>query len=889
MSAFGTKKKGGDLALQMTFPDVTASIIADEAQPYGYVGRAMIGKADLPAADDLQQLYHTEKKRWADTKAMEWVHNNARTRWLMNHNTYGYTQPYASLGQRIFANPSLGNFSDIYAARDDIADHMVRDAKHKEFERKFFDLLEDAHLEGGLHGAGMWDWWYKLEDWFADTAFGKWLGDNGWKLLATAGAQGHLPSGDQLVEKAAARQRRVREEKEKLEREERERAELERVNRRKEAEDYRRNQYDDESGPSGSPTPQRSAAERRAAAAAAAEKQRKAKADYEAARDKKQGKETVRPPPAAVPAPAAQPSTTPHSTTERRAAAAAAAEKQRKAKADYEAARDKKIGKGDLHGGVLRTAEGQRYGRQLLRDRITQLNAIEAGRPGVTENPFGPVVFPREPNMPEETLSKDDEKMIRLRSLLEIIAGTYQENADLHDLNVRVLSRVVGTITEAKTLLIQLAPDFSNGDFNDVLNLLLEAEYLAREDYVQRALGNDGELTETIAGLYNNVYAMLKYTEGMFSFINNPRNEKVAKSRNLVKTLGLTGTVPDYFETALGEYGDNRGKVNTANHRIAVNPDNFIGGRKKRILGRIRRIYGGADPCDYPEWEYRPISNFYKPGDKVMYKGKAYECVSKTTNMPLRQPPDPNAGEVQAQWKEIACGQNGIEATLNPEAIAKLKTGFDFSNNEAQPFNPPPPAVPQQPYVLMPEQPDAKLEKQRQRTPNPPLDKKAFPAIVKFDVDQRITFGDSQGAYYGEKIGERVPIVPVPIPVEPDGSLVHPGSGYTRPTFPKFAVQKKPSNSLKPRKQAPLPMFQDSASGIFSAARMPNAPVTSVPTRQPFSFVGGAGLTRKTLPKTVDGFMELAKSLEGSGTKIAVRPTSKLSSIRATFIRKLKL
>ena len=876
MSAFGTKKKGGDLALQMTFPDVTASIIADEAQPYGYVGRAMIGKADLPVADDLQQLYHAEKKRWADTKAMEWVHNNARTRWLMNHNTFGYTQPYASLGQRIFANPSLGNFSDIYAARDDIADHMVRDAKHKEFERRFSDLLENAYLEGGLHGAGMWDWFYKLEDWFAETAFGKWLGENGWKLLATAGAQGHLPNGDQLVEKAAARQRRVREEAEKLAKEEAERKQLE-ENAGK-YEEWKRIQEEKVSG--------RKAYNERVA---------RQKAEYEAARDKKQGKEPIRPPPAVepstavVPAPATQPSTTPHGTTERRAAAAAAAEKQRKAKAEYEAARDKKIGKGDLHGGVLRTAEGQKYGRQLLRDRITQLNAIEAGRPGVTENPFGPVVFPREPNMPEETLSKDDEKMIRLRSLLEIIAGTYQENADLHDLNVRVLSRVVGTITEAKTLLIQQAPDFSNSDFNDVLNLLLEAEYLAREDYVQRVLGNDGELTETIAGLYNNVYAMLKFTEGMFGVINNPRNEKVAKSRNLVKTLGLTGTVPDYFETALGEYGENRGKINTANHHIAENADNFIGGRKKRILGHIRRIYGGADPCDYPEWEYRPISNFYKPGDKVMYKGKAYECVSKTTNMPLRQPPDPNAGKVQSQWKEIACGQNGIEATLNPEAIARLKTGFDFSSNEAQPFNPPPPAVPQQPYVLMPEQPDAKLEKQRQRTPNPPLDKKAFPAIVKFDVDQRITFGDSQGAYYGEKIGERVPIVPVPIPIEPDGSLIHPGSGYTRPTFPKFAVQKKPSNSLKPRKQAPLPMFQDSASGIFSAARMPNAPVTSVPTRQPFSFVGGAGLTRKTLPKTVDGFMELAKSLEGSGTKIAVRPTSKLSSIRATFIRKLKL
>lgn len=383
---------------------------------------------------------------------------------------------------------------------------------------------------------------------------------------------------------------------------------------------------------------------------------------------------------------------------------------------------------------------------------------------------------------------------------------------------------------------------------------------------------------------------MVKYTEGMFGVINSNRKDKVAKSRNLVKTIGLTGIVPDYIHEALQAYGEERPRRRVPHEHIAQNPDNFIGAARRR---RPRKIKGGLEPCTFPEWESRPLSNIYKPGDKVMYKGKSYECTSNTTNPPLRMPPDPNAGKVALQWKEIPCGNTGTETVLDPNAIkpaepslAPPQSGFDFSTGEAQPFNPPPPAVPHQPY-LIPEEPEGKVEKVKRRTPNPALDRKEFPAIVKFDVDQRIKFGDSQGAYYGEAIGDKVPAVPVPIPIEPDGSLVHPGSGYTRPTFPKFAVQKKPSNSLKPRQKAPLPMFQDSASGIFSAPRMPNAPVTSVPAKEPFAYVGG--LTRKTLPKTVEGFQDLAKKLAGEGHKIAIRPTSKLASIRATFIRKLKL
>ena len=492
--------------------------------------------------------------------------------------------------------------------------------------------------------------------------------------------------------------------------------------------------------------------------------------------------------------------------------------------------------------------------------------------------------------MDEVPLTKEDERMLQLRTLLETVLGSYEENRDLDDLDIRVLSRITSTLLEAKVLLINLSPNFSHSDFNDVLNLLLQTEFLARSDYVARLQGNNGDLTEAIARLYNNIYAMLKYTEEMFGVINSNRKDKVAKSRNLVKTIGLTGIVPDYFHEALGEYGEHRPHRRVHREHIAQNPDNFIGAARRP---RPRKIRGGLEPCTFPEWAPRQAgtNTMYKPGDKVMYKGKSYECVSNTTNPPLRLAPDPNAGKIAPQWKEIPCGNTGKEAVLDPSAIQPVvlppqESGFDFSTGEAQPFNPPPAAVPHQPY-LMPEEPEGKTEKVKQRTPNPLLDHRAFPTIVKFDVDQRIKFGDRQGAYYGEAIGERVPAVPVPIPIEPDGSLVHPGSGYTRPTFPKFAVQKKPSNELKPRQKAPLPMFQDTASGIFSAPRMPNAPVTSVPVREPFSYVGG--LTRKTLPKTVEGFQSLAKELAGAGHKIAIRPTSKLASIRATFIRKLKL
>ena len=600
MSAFGTKKKYGDLALQLTYPDVTAAFVATEPDPYGYTEDVMIGKARLYAGDDLQQRYHEEKKRHADRNAMNWVHNNARTRWLMNHNTFGFTQPYPHLSQRVYANPSYGNFSDIYAARNDV----------------------------------------------------------------------HIPSDSSA-----------------------------------------------------------------------------------------------------------------------------------------------------LHGGVLRTAEGQKYGRNLLRARIQQLNTIDAGRPPVSNMPFAPAQYPAVPEIPREPETQLTSLKIDLRGKLEDILGVLTENASIDDLSISILANISRTISEAQKLLFRMAPDFTMSEFNNVLSYITQMKALVLSDDGARV--SEGRM-QVLEPIEDGIKVLDDYTRGMISVINFSRDEKIAKSKNLVESLGVA-------------LGTRRGEVTSPVQQ--PQSDIFIGPQSR--AGRRR---GGAPPP--------PPDIFLGPQFQNSRAGRRRRVRGGEDVVPLINP---------------------MAAPLPMEASPPLDA---------------PPVAPK----ILPRGVVSSKKVNKPRTPRPVQKFAQRERGAKFDIDQRINFGDRQGAYLGEQIGDRVPVVPVPVPVEPNGKYVHPGSGYTRPTFPKFPVQKKPSNSLKPQRVAPmpeLPPFQETAAGIFSAPRMQNAPVTSVPERPPFSYVGD--LTRKTLPKTVEGFSQLAKELADKGHLIRFNPTSKLTSIRATFIRKLKL
>lgn len=120
MSAFGTKKPGGDFAVQLTFPSVYSSVYAAGADRLAYYPSAPEGVENLPVGQDLQSLYHEQKRLDANRMAMAGVRSQRISDTYARAGNAGYgVMPKPVLGQRIFANPSNGNQSDIYAARYD--------------------------------------------------------------------------------------------------------------------------------------------------------------------------------------------------------------------------------------------------------------------------------------------------------------------------------------------------------------------------------------------------------------------------------------------------------------------------------------------------------------------------------------------------------------------------------------------------------------------------------------------------------------------------------------------------------------------------------------------------------------------------------------------------
>ena len=122
MSAFGTKKPGANEAQDLTYPEVLADTIAGREQ-YGYLPRGTPMRDPLPAGRDLQSQYHEQKRLDANRMAMAKVGSTrSSTRHMLTHHN-NYALPKPLLGQRVFANPSLGagGFGgDLYSARNDL-------------------------------------------------------------------------------------------------------------------------------------------------------------------------------------------------------------------------------------------------------------------------------------------------------------------------------------------------------------------------------------------------------------------------------------------------------------------------------------------------------------------------------------------------------------------------------------------------------------------------------------------------------------------------------------------------------------------------------------------------------------------------------------------------
>jgi len=121
MSAFGTKKPGGDLAVQLTFPTIYSDVYADSGANEIYYPASSVAPTEvLPEGHDLQALYHEQKRLDANRMAMAGVRSRKASDVYARAGNAGYgVMPEPVLSQRRYANPSNGNQSDIYAGRYD--------------------------------------------------------------------------------------------------------------------------------------------------------------------------------------------------------------------------------------------------------------------------------------------------------------------------------------------------------------------------------------------------------------------------------------------------------------------------------------------------------------------------------------------------------------------------------------------------------------------------------------------------------------------------------------------------------------------------------------------------------------------------------------------------
>jgi hypothetical protein len=112
MAAVTTKKPGGDVAIELTFPAVFQEVYADSGEAERYAPTFPLAPPKMEEAQDLQGAYHEQKRKDAHHMVMAGLIANktAEGKMLASHMNY-FGMPKPVLSQRRFANPSLGNLS----------------------------------------------------------------------------------------------------------------------------------------------------------------------------------------------------------------------------------------------------------------------------------------------------------------------------------------------------------------------------------------------------------------------------------------------------------------------------------------------------------------------------------------------------------------------------------------------------------------------------------------------------------------------------------------------------------------------------------------------------------------------------------------------------------
>jgi hypothetical protein len=225
---------------------------------------------------------------------------------------------------------------------------------------------------------------------------------------------------------------------------------------------------------------------------------------------------------------------------------------------------------GRLVGGVLRSAQGQAYGKSLLNKRINDFNAIDAeqmkftlGGPGLEglEGMPQPQPGQRATRFVGELPSAQDElgllPSVELAQLLQNVL----DSVNMGMTDDRAVSRfTVGDSTRAFSLIVRLA---STGTAEDIADILEFLDGTSAGDGIipqlrmltQRPVTDEGatghEVFLTLLDFWQRVAAYLK---NMIPLVGRPLRERAGASQAYIKSLKFTkifkSAMPEEFATA---------------------------------------------------------------------------------------------------------------------------------------------------------------------------------------------------------------------------------------------------------------------------------------------------------------------------------------------------
>lgn len=217
-----------------------------------------------------------------------------------------------------------------------------------------------------------------------------------------------------------------------------------------------------------------------------------------------------------------------------------------------------------LLGGVLRSPEGQAYGKARLFDRIRQLDRIEAEKANFASEL--PTDFKRVDNVPSEVPQGSIiELFIYFQQIIDdLMSVSLDEERDglpvIGD-RLKNIRFTFDTTAKAVKLTIRLATTATEEQLNDmreyvtkIAELLTDA--ISNLETAQRDVVIEASIRSNIATMHTIFILLREYLNSMFGAVNKPANERSILSKSLVKSLGFVKNLRTFERIGLNRETD---------------------------------------------------------------------------------------------------------------------------------------------------------------------------------------------------------------------------------------------------------------------------------------------------------------------------------------------